>query len=223
MSNQPIKISDRTVTLLNNFASISPSIILQPGKKLRTISDAGTVIAIATIEEEFPHEFALVDLGKLLSVMKLKNLKCSNIEFGADKLTLVGENTTLDFWRSDVELVAIPADGIDLGVVSFSAAIAHETLSDFIRACGVLGHKVACLENRKGRSLLIGTTSELTHSNDYTVDLGETTLPDSKLMLDVSNMKMVEGNYIISASVEDELAVFESKDGNIKYMIGMMV
>lgn len=218
-----MKISERTMTLLNNFATISPSITLQPGKKLRTLSDSGTVIAVADIEEDFPENFAILDLGKLLSVMKLKQLKNCELTFDKNKLTLVGGEVTQSFWASRDELLTVPQDDIPLSGVTFQAEIKAETLSEFTRACSALGHKTALLKNLNGRALLVGTTHDLDNSNDYQVDLGETELSDSISMVDTANLKMVDGNYIVKASADDEIIVIESKDGQLRYIVGMMV
>ncbi|AIM51751.1 sliding clamp DNA polymerase accessory domain protein, partial [Dickeya phage phiDP23.1] len=62
---QEITLSERTLQLLANFETINPSIVLTPGKMLRSINDSSTVIAVAQIEEEFPFEFPILDLTKL--------------------------------------------------------------------------------------------------------------------------------------------------------------
>ena len=43
-----MKFSERTLTVLKNFATINPSIVFNPGKTLRTISPTKTVMAIVS-------------------------------------------------------------------------------------------------------------------------------------------------------------------------------
>lgn len=216
-----IKLSERTATLLANAATISPSIILQPGQMLRTVSDSATILMFAKIEEEFPHEFPILDISKLLSILKLKNFKTCDLEFGPDKVVLKGDKTEATFWRSAKELTALPPEGLVLDSVDYQAEITHEQLSEFIRACSVLGHKIAKLVNKGGKTLLVGTNPEIDNSNDYQVELGETDLGDCDLLVEVGNLKVVDGNYTIKASSEMQVINLVSADNSINYFIGM--
>lgn len=216
------KLSARTLSLLSNFASISPSIVLQPGKVLRTVSDSFTIIAMADIEEDFPIEFPILDVTKLLAVLKLKNFKECELEFEEKKLSLKGDKVSLTYWASAKELTTPPPSDIVLENICFQAEIKAEELTEFTRACSVLGHKTANLKIVGGKTFIVGTTPELGEgSNDYCSELGESELADCVFALDVSNMKMIDGNYIIKASTETQVASFESQDGTLKYYVGM--
>lgn len=218
-----ITLSPRTIALLHNFAGISPSIVLQPGKKLRVISDAGTLIGVADIEEEFPNEFPVLDITKLLSILKVKSFKECQVEFTNEKITLRGEHTELSFWASATELTPMPAADIPLQEVSFQAEVSAETLDEFIRIGSVLSHKTAKLVIESGKTYLVATTPELANSNDYRVQLGETDKPDCVMPLDVSNLKMMSSNYVIKCDPASQLACFESSDGSLKYYVGQQL
>ncbi|AFX93546.1 DNA polymerase processivity factor [Serratia phage phiMAM1] len=216
-----IKLSERTSVLLANAATISPSIVLQPGKFLRTISDSSSILMIAQIEEEFPHEFPILDISKLLSILKLKNFKTCDLDFTTDKVVLKGDKVEATFWRSAKELTTLPPDGLVLENQDYQAEISHDQLSEFIRACSVLGHKIAKLVNSGGKSYLVGTNPEIDNSNDYTLELGETDMGDCSLMVEVGNLKVVEGNYTIKAYAETQVINLVSADASINYYIGM--
>lgn len=220
---QEITLSERTLQLLANFETINPSIVLTPGKMLRSINDSSTVIAVAQIEEDFPFEFPILDLTKLLAIQRLPSFKSGKAEFHEDYIHLKGENSQLQFWRSAKELTVVPADGIDLGSVEFEAAITPEKMKELTRACSTLGHKTVRLVASAGKTRLVATTTTLDNSNDYTVELGETTLNDFVMALDVSNLKMIEGNYTIRADSELQMVNFQSTDGTINYFVGAQI
>ena len=44
-----MEISANTVNILKNFASVNSNIIIKPGKKLMTISEAKNILAEATV------------------------------------------------------------------------------------------------------------------------------------------------------------------------------
>lgn len=218
-----ITLSDRTLALLSNFETICPSITLEPGKKLRTINDSNTVIAFADIEEDFPFEFPILDLTKLLAILRLPSFKKCQIEMNENYLMLKGENSQLQFWRSAAKLAEIPPGDIVLPSVEFEATATPEQIKELTRACSTLGHKTVRLVVKGGKTYVVGTTTIVDNSNDYTVCLGDSDKADFVMPLDVSNMKMIEGNYVITASGEGMMAQFQSVDGQIKYLVGMQI
>ena len=59
-----MKLSEKTFTLLKNFATINNSVLVKQGSKLRTISIAKNILAEATVNEEFPRDFAIYELNQ---------------------------------------------------------------------------------------------------------------------------------------------------------------
>lgn len=74
-----MKLSPKTMAILQNYTNIQPSIFIQPGGVLRTIEIDRNICASAVIEDEFPKEFAIYDLPNFLQVLKM--FPDPNIEF----------------------------------------------------------------------------------------------------------------------------------------------
>ena len=66
-----MKLSDETIAVLKNFATINPNLVAKPGQKLTTIAESKTVMASADIVEDFPQEFGIYDLNEFLSVLSM--------------------------------------------------------------------------------------------------------------------------------------------------------
>ncbi len=66
-----MNLSDKTLTILKNFAGINNSILVKEGNQLRTMSVAKNILAEAQIDEEFPREFAIYDLNQFLNGLSL--------------------------------------------------------------------------------------------------------------------------------------------------------
>ena len=66
-----MKLSEKTVNLLKNFAGINQSILFKKGNKLRTMSVMKNILAEAEVEEEFPKDFAIYDLVQFLNGVSL--------------------------------------------------------------------------------------------------------------------------------------------------------
>ena len=56
-----MKLSEKTVNLLKNFASINQSILFKRGDSLRTMSVMKNILAEAQIPEDFPRQFGIYD------------------------------------------------------------------------------------------------------------------------------------------------------------------
>ena len=71
-----MKLSNDTLNVLKNFASINQSIMFKKGKTLKTVSGGKNVLAEATITEEIPADFGVYNLNEFLSVLSLHKEEC---------------------------------------------------------------------------------------------------------------------------------------------------
>ena len=54
-----MKLSEKTIDLLENFSSINQSILVKKGSKLRTISVMKNILAEADVDENFERDFGI--------------------------------------------------------------------------------------------------------------------------------------------------------------------
>ena len=66
-----MNLSNDTLNVLKNFATINPNLVFKPGQKLKTISESKTILASAEIVEDFPTEFGIYDLNDKGMVKRL--------------------------------------------------------------------------------------------------------------------------------------------------------
>ena len=66
-----MNLSQDTVGVLKNFASINPNIVMKVGNTVKTISEAKNILASADIGEDIPVEFGIYDLNEFLNVVGL--------------------------------------------------------------------------------------------------------------------------------------------------------
>jgi len=64
-----MKLDDKTVSVLKNFATINQSVLVKPGNVIRTISPSKTVMAKAMLNQDFPQQFAIYDVSRFLGVV----------------------------------------------------------------------------------------------------------------------------------------------------------
>ena len=54
-----MELSEATIQLLKNFASINSNIVIKQGNVLKTISEAKNVLASAVMLEDMPKDFGI--------------------------------------------------------------------------------------------------------------------------------------------------------------------
>ena len=84
-----MKLSENTLTVLKNFASINSGVVLNPGKTQKTISPEKSILVEATLEDDIPAEFGIYDLNQFLGIFTF--LKNPEITFGNDQVVLSDE------------------------------------------------------------------------------------------------------------------------------------
>jgi hypothetical protein len=66
-----MKISQQTLSILKNFASINGNILIRAGSNISTISPQKNILSNANVTESFPVQFAIYDLSQFLSAISL--------------------------------------------------------------------------------------------------------------------------------------------------------
>ena len=66
-----MNLSNETVSVLKNFASINQNLVIKSGNNISTMSAMKNIIASAKVKEKFPTEFAIYDLNEFLASISL--------------------------------------------------------------------------------------------------------------------------------------------------------
>ena len=104
-----MKLSEKTLTVLKNFAGINNSILVKQGKQLRTMSVAKNILGEAQIEEEFPRDFAIYDLNQFLNGLGLYH--DPDLDFEADNYVVIREDQwDVKYFFSDPQVICSPPD-----------------------------------------------------------------------------------------------------------------
>ena len=68
-----MKLSKQTYAILKSMAGINSNLHVLPGNKLVCVSPGKNIMFEATVEENFPTEFAIWDLNQFLGTLSLFN------------------------------------------------------------------------------------------------------------------------------------------------------
>lgn len=210
-----MKISNETLSLLKNFASINTNILFRQGNIISTISSADAIFARAKIKETIPNEFAVYDLNSLLAILTL--VENQNIEFEDNKLVISSDRGTFEFFYSSPDVVKkAPETTIEHQSV-FTFKLAAEDIQMIMKAANVTKSPyISVICKDQGVSLLVGDRKN-NSSNNFRKSLG-TAFNDFDMIFAVENFRVIPDAYEVTvAKMENSKAKFlylkhESRD-----------
>jgi len=193
-----MKISTNTVNVLKNFAKINPSILIQEGNTLKTISPSKTIMAKANVDTNFSNKFAIYNLDRFLSTMSLFN--DPDLTFGDKSVSISeGERKTEYVYSEEATVTKAPEKEINLPSVDVTFTLTNEHLKDVEKAAGVLGLPEILVVGDGSTVYLQAADSKAPNGDVYSIKIGETN-KTFKAIFKAENIKIIPGEYEVSIS-----------------------
>ena len=203
-----MNLSNDTLNVLKNFASINPNIVFQPGQKLKTISESKTIMARADIVEDMPKEFGIYDLNEFLSVFNL--IENPVLEF-EDKSVLVSteeggnqlsNQQKVRYYFSETDILTSPTKDIQMPNAEIGVNLSEDILNQIRKAAAVLGHTELSLIGENGLVTASVVDTKDSTSNSYTIELDKDNAckNDFNFIVSIPNLKLLPGDYFVSIS-----------------------
>ncbi len=212
-----MKLSNDTLSILQNFQTINPSIVISSGNTIRTISVSETIYAKAMLSETFPTTFGIYDLSKFLGILSLN--KNSDIQFQEQFMTISQDRSKVRYTYCNPELIKHPKEEMDIVLpsVDVSFELKSDVLKEVMKAMSVLGFAEICFRGEDG-ILSVQTFSSKNDSSDvYSHEIGETHKTFA-VILEADKLKMLQKDYTVSITKEG-LAHFQSPQ--VEYFVGI--
>lgn len=206
-----MKLSERTISLLKNFAGINPSILIKPGNVLQTINPMSSVVATATVDESFPKEFAIYDLNQFLSAISM--FKSCDIEFGENYLELKGEgNAAIRYWCAEPSLIKSKVSEVKLPSEDVKFHLSEEALSKVLKAASILALPELAFASNGDKLSVKAIDSRSSSSNSMDVELGKNEGNNKfNIIFQVDNLKMLIRKYDVTVCAKG-ITKFDSSD-----------
>ena len=215
----PMKLSDKTISVLKNFSSINQSILFKEGNKLRTISVMKNILAEATISEEFAKDFGVYDLNQFLNGLSLHQRP--ELDFGNDGYVVIREGKMRSkYFFADPNVIVTPPDKeITLPSEDVCFEVSTEQLDKLLKAAAVYQLPDLSAVGGNGVVKLVVRDKKNDTSNDFAIAVGET---DSEFSFNfkVENIKVLPGTYDVVVS-QKLLSRFTSKNHDLTYYIAL--
>ena len=193
-----MKISTNTVNVLKNFAKINPSILIQEGNTLKTMSPSKTIMAKAVVDTSFPKRFAIYNLDRFISTSSLFN--DPSFEFGDRTVTIKEGDKKTDYVYADENTITkAPEKEINLPSVDVNVTLTNDHLKEVEKAGGVLGLPEIVIVGDGSTVFLQAADSKNPSGDVYSVKIG-TTDKTFRAIFKSENIKIIPGDYEVTIS-----------------------
>lgn len=197
-----MKFNQVTTSVLKNFASINQSVKMQKGNVLKTISPQKSVMAIATLDQDFPSDACVYDLSRFLSTMSL--FEEPEVEFEQSKFVIKANRSKVNYTFASESMILTPPDKeIKLPSIDAKVSLTWNDFDKIMKASAVLkltdiafigdenGIRFAAIDinNSSSDSFAIELTSE-PQKNRFT------------FIYRTENLKLLPGDYDVEISAK---------------------
>lgn len=211
-------LSQETVAILKNFASINQSILIKPGSQLRSMSVMKNVLVEADVTETFEEQIAIYDLNQFLNCLSL--IPGAELSLKNGSLIIADDQNSIEYRLSDPSVITAPPDKeLKLPSEDVCVVLTEDNLETVKKAAAVLQIGDVSLVGDGERIHLTVRDKKNSGSNSYKIDVGETTHV-FQFNLKVENLKLMGGDYDVLVSKKN-LAQFTNHARPLVYYIAV--
>jgi hypothetical protein len=214
-----MKLSSETLTVLKNFASINSGIEFKKGKNIATMSSTKTILAKATLPDDFPEDFCIYDLNKFLSVYSL--YKDAEIDFENQNVIFKSNKKRTKYrTTSKSMIVTVPEKVLTLPSVDASFNLNELDFHDMMKDASVLQSPNISFESNGEKVTVTTFDAKDDAAHTTSIQVADGNGKTFKAVFLTENFKMVAGSYEVEISSQG-LASFKNTKDNIQYWIAL--
>ena len=215
-----MKLSEKTISLLENFSSINQSILVKKGSKLRTISVMKNILAEAEVDENFERDFGIYDLPQFLNGVNLMRDPDLDLRNETYMIIREGKSTKVKFAFADPECIVTPPEkNIKLTSNDVKFILDDVQLSKLLKASSVYQlPDLSAVGDGKEITLVVSDRKN-DNSNEFSLKVGKTE-QTFEFNFKIENIKLIPGSYDVQISKE-KIAKFTNSNYNLDYFIAL--
>jgi len=215
-----MKLSEKTINLLENFSSINQSILVKRGSKLRTISVMKNILAEADIDENFEKDFGIYDLPQFLNGVGLMNDPDIDLKHDSYMIIREGKTTKVKFAFADPEVIITPPEkAITLPSQDVCFQLESAQLQKLLKASSVYQLPDLAAVGDGDTITLMVRDKKNDNSNEFALTVGKTD-KTFEFNFKIENIKLIPGSYDVVIS-KKLLSKFTNHNYNLDYYIAL--
>ena len=215
-----MKVSEKTINLLRNYANINQSIEFREGKNLKTVSPLNTILASVEVEEQFTRTFPIYELNRFLGTLAL--FQNPELDFTDNGVIISDENheATYRYCGSSSMFQTPPEKNITFPDAEVSFELSQDQFKKTINAANTLGLPEVVVEGNGSDIQLVVSDTGNASSDIFSTKVG-TSDKTFRMIFKTENLnKIMEGTYDVSLSSK-RISHFTRKGDSLQYWIAL--
>jgi gp45 sliding clamp, C terminal len=214
-----MKLSDNTLAVLKNFASINSGVVLKPGKAQRTISPEKSILVEATIEDDIPSEMGIYDLNQFLGI--ITTLRNPEVTFAKDQIVLTDGELSVTYRGCSANLIITPPEKeLVLKDITTKFSLANATSQKLIKVASMINLPNLSVVGKNAELLLKIHERANDTSNDGIMKIGDYAGKDFIATFKTENLKLLPDDYNVEVQA-GAFAKFVNQNNTLTYFIAL--
>ena len=214
-----MKISNETLAVLKNFASINTGIAVKTGNRLRTISGQKNILAETTVGETFESDFAIYDLNQFLGAVSLFG-DGTEFEFADTNVQIKNGGKKIKYFYADPSMVTSPPDKQLPTDADVEFEMPGSAMADVLRGASVLGAPdIVVSSDGSSTTKFIATDVKNDTSNNFEVEVDHKSPVPFRMVFRAENLKMLPGSY--NVKLTPRYGLFTSTKTDLRYFVSV--
>jgi len=211
-----MNISTNTLSVLKSFTSINPSLYVNSGNVIKTISPQKTIIGRAEVDDSFDVPFGIYDLNQFLSTVSI--FESPDFEFSDRSVEIKNGMSSVTYGYADANMIMqAPEKDLDLPDVVVEFELKDEVFKKTMQAASVLQLPNWSVIGAGGDVTLVVGNSKDESSNTFRHVVGSTDL-EFELIFKVENLRFMPADYNVKISSKG-ISHFSTNGGKLQYYI----
>ena len=215
-----MKVSERTINLLKNYANINQSIEFREGNVLKTVSPLNTILASVEVEEVFSRTFPIYELSRFLGTLDLFNNPELDFTDNGVSITDDKHEATYRYCGSSSMFQTPPDKDITFPDAEINFDLSQEQFKKTINAANTLGLPEVVVEGDGTEIRLLVSDTGNVSSDNFSTKVGSTDKTFHMIFKTENFSTIAEGAYNISLSSK-RISHFKREGDSLQYWIAL--
>ena len=215
-----MKVSERTINLLKNYANINQSIEFREGNVLKTVSPLNTILASVEVEEVFSRTFPIYELSRFLGTLNLFNNPELDFTDNGVSITDDKHEATYRYCGSSSMFQTPPDKDITFPDAEINFDLSQEQFKKTINAANTLGLPEVVVEGDGTEIRLLVSDTGNVSSDNFSTKVGSTDKTFHMIFKTENFSTIAEGAYNISLSSK-RISHFKREGDTLQYWIAL--
>ena len=215
-----MKVSERTINLLKNYANINQSIEFREGNVLKTVSPLNTILASVEVEEVFSKTFPIYELSRFLGTLNLFNNPELDFTDNGVSITDDKHEATYRYCGSSSMFQTPPDKDITFPDAEINFDLSQEQFKKTINAANTLGLPEVVVEGDGTEIRLLVSDTGNVSSDNFSTKVGSTDKTFHMIFKTENFSTIAEGAYNVSLSSK-RISHFKREGDTLQYWIAL--